>query len=391
MTSEPVASTAERTLRLIELLMAHPDGWTPQELLLELDLSRSALFVLLRSLKSLGYVEQAGKRGRYTPGPRLNAWRSPTPPTTQDLVSAFYQEMEASSRMAAPLPAPRETLALVLEAAQVEGTGGYVVIAQVEGSLQVRSVFTPGQVYTEMPAAAQVLRPTRAGNVIANGYSLTANGDSLELALPICRDGHTPEAALLLSAPSFRWTAEKLAEAFLPELRETAAHLSYRLGAFIYAPYRTRGMERLQTTSCLSTEEIGALLRAPYAASLACVRPDGRPHVIPVWQEWDGRDFYVIAWKGAQWGDFVVQNPNVSLTVDEPWMPLRRVVVQGCASPLSADAGEIEKLLQRMARRYLGQPAAAGLPQQVQRAFRIQPGSIRGWQGLPVNQAGPAA
>jgi hypothetical protein len=37
-----------------------------------------------------------------------------------------------------------------------------------------------------------------------------------------------------------------------------------------------------------------------------------------------------------------------------------------------------------MTRRYLGQPIAPGLPQQVQCAFRIQPEVLRGWRGLPV-------
>ena len=38
-------STVDRTLRLVELLLSHPDGLTPQELLLHLDISRSSLFV----------------------------------------------------------------------------------------------------------------------------------------------------------------------------------------------------------------------------------------------------------------------------------------------------------------------------------------------------------
>ena len=89
-----------------------------------------------------------------------------------------------------------------------------------------------------------------------------------------------------------------------------AAHLSYRLGAPLYAPYHAQPRDRLQSTAALSAAEITAFLRGPYAASLACVRPDGRPHVIPVWQEWDGHEFFVIAWQGSQWADHILVNPK---------------------------------------------------------------------------------
>jgi hypothetical protein len=99
-----------------------------------------------------------------------------------------------------------------------------------------------------------------------------------------------------------------LLSACLEELRQMAAQLSYRLGAPYYAPYRPQPQQALQATAALSTEEISTFLRGPWAASLACIRPDGRPHVIPVWQEWDGQAFYVIAWQGSQWADYLRAN-----------------------------------------------------------------------------------
>ena len=76
MTDDTVSSTTERTLKLVEALLAQPGGVTPQDLLARLGSSRSTLFLLLHTLKRLGYVEQAEKRGRYSPGPRLRAWQS---------------------------------------------------------------------------------------------------------------------------------------------------------------------------------------------------------------------------------------------------------------------------------------------------------------------------
>lgn len=366
--------TAEHTLRLIERMLARPEGWTPQELLVELDLSRSSLFVLLRTLKALGYIEQQGKRGRYVPGPRLLAWRAPLSPSAQDLLSAFYQETEAHP--------PRETLALVVRAGRQ--AGGFLVLAQTECAAQVRSTFSTGEMYPHLPAVEDVFDPQRSSSVVPYGFAIHLGEETIDLALPVCRDGHTPEAALLLSAPAFRWTPESLQSALLEELRGIAAHLSYRLGAPVYAPYHARPQASLQSTTPLTGDEIGAFLRGPWAASLACVRPDGRPHVIPVWQEWDGQAFYVIAWQGSQWAEYLTQNPNVSLTIDEPWAPLRRVVVRGQAAPFPAGREELNRLVRQMARRYLGAAETPVSAQQVLQAFQIRPDSVRGWRGLQV-------
>ena len=65
MATDPLTSSAERTLRLVELLLTESDGLTPQEMLLVLGTSRSSLFNLLRRLKSLGYIDQNERRGRY--------------------------------------------------------------------------------------------------------------------------------------------------------------------------------------------------------------------------------------------------------------------------------------------------------------------------------------
>jgi hypothetical protein len=383
LTNDPIVPAAERTLRLVELLLERPDGWAPRELLVELDLSRSSLFFLLRGLKTLGYVEQAGARGRYAAGPRLRALRASLPDASQDLLAAFYQEAENPAiREAGAAGSGAETLALALPAGGSPGPAGWRIAAQVEGTALVRTVYEPGAVLADLPAAAQVMDPDPPQTVAVQGCALAPSGDALLLALPVCRDGRTPAAALLLAAPAFRWTPERLTAAYLDPLREMAAHLSYRMGAPFYAPYRRDPREGVQPAAPMNQEEIAAFLKGPYTARLACIRPDGRPHVIPVWQEWDGRDFLLIAWRGSQWAEYVQANPNVSLTVDEPWSPQRRVVVSGCAARQDdMPPGALDGLLQRMARRYLGR--AAGVPrEQVLHAFRIRPEALRGWQGL---------
>ena len=106
MTDDTLSSTTERTLKLVEALLGQPGGIGPQELLAQLGGSRSTLFLLLHTLKSLGYAEQPEKRGRYYPGPRLRAWQSAPAIPAAGLSLAFYQEAARRSR--------QETLALAL-------------------------------------------------------------------------------------------------------------------------------------------------------------------------------------------------------------------------------------------------------------------------------------
>ncbi len=360
-------------MRVLECVLAQSDGLSPQEILDQVDISRSTLFLLLRTLKQLGYLEQAERRGRYRAGPRLQSWRAAPGDLRQDLLAAFYQESSSRSW--------EETLALVIPA-----PGGLLILAQVEPDQRVRSVYPSGEILADLPAARLALDPSPPEEVAANGYALVQSSEALELALPVCPNGSTPEAAVLLSAPAFRCSAERMLADWLPELRAMVARLSYRLGAPTYTPYRRQTAAALPPATPLSTREMSAFLKGPWTARLACLRPDGSPHVIPVWQEWDGEGFTILAWEGSQWADFVRANPSVSLTVDEPWPPLRRVTARGRAEPLAipAESPQLEGLVQRFAARYLGQAERSRTAGRVSSAFRIQVDHLVGWQGLPT-------
>lgn len=378
MTANPLTSSAERTLRLVEILMAEPDGLTPQEMLVVLDTSRSSLFNLLSRLKALGYVEQAERRGRYRAGPRLTAWRSTPSDAMQTLLSAFYLEASRQNW--------KETLLLCVSAAE-----GVLILGQVESPQPVRSAYTPGEVNQALMAAKITLDLNPAEEVRANGYALTQPTQLFELALPICPDGSVPQAALVYSAAAYRWTRDRLLADILPDLRAMAARLSYRLGAATYTPYHRSQTDEIRPESQMNPEEINKFLEGPWTARLACVRPDGKPHVIPVWQSWDGSRFTVIAWQGSQWAEYLLQNPSVSLTIDEPWPPFRRVTARGSATtlPEPANQAELQKLVQQLGKRYLGASASTLKAENVQQVFKIKAEALRGWQGLPGSAAKP--
>ncbi|MCS6909740.1 MAG: helix-turn-helix domain-containing protein [Anaerolineales bacterium] len=368
--SDSLSPAVERALSLLEAVREQPRGVTLADLLARLDISRSSLFVLLNTLKALGYLEQTEKRGRYRAGPRLLAWQSGASPLpAAELLPAFFQEAEALH--------PEETLALF---AATPG-GEAWLLGQVEGRREVRSVFEVGQRLPPSSAPGRLFQSPLLAEIPAQGYAVTRRGDAVDVAFPVCRDGVSPIAALVWSLPAFRWNEVEAPKSLSP-VREMAARLSYRLGALHYSPWQT-GSAETQETLPLDKAQMTALLRAPWTARLACVRPDGAPHVVPVWHEWDGEAFHVPAWKGSRWGEYLRLNPQVSLTVDEPFLPLRRVSAKGIAQP-EFDAGDprLKHLLKRLSRRYLGRSLAASLALPVERSFLIVPSSLKGWQGL---------
>ena len=79
----------------------------------------------------------------------------------------------------------------------------------------------------------------------------------------------------------------------------------------------------------LSQHEIEEYLKESHVAQLATVRPDGRPHVAPVWfMEEDGRAF-VIAPAGAVKLRNIRRNPQVALSIATDQRPFKYVVLEG--------------------------------------------------------------
>jgi DNA-binding IclR family transcriptional regulator/nitroimidazol reductase NimA-like FMN-containing flavoprotein (pyridoxamine 5'-phosphate oxidase superfamily) len=367
---------AGRTLQLLEFLLSNPSGVSPQDCLAQLDITRSSLFALLQTLKALGYIEQPEVRGSYLPGPRLLALRGAGWKDPQDLITSFYQESASS-----PID---ETLGLA-----ISSPPNILLLAQREGTHHVRTSYKTGVGYSsEEIAAGPILDPVPSDSIQDIGYYLGEGSESAELAIPICKDGYHPSAALVLSAPRYRHSDQSILS-HLPALREMAARLSYRLGAPVYAPYKQPVLSKIEPTTALSEKELATFLQGPWVARLACIRPDGTPHVVPVWHEYNKNEFYVASWGGSKWADYLVANPHVSLTIDEPWPPLRRVSAQGLAQALENDdlPDGIFAILNRLSQRFLGQPLSPEMASRPWQAFRIHTEQVRGWRGLrPASQ-----
>ena len=118
----------------------------------------------------------------------------------------------------------------------------------------------------------------------------------------------------------------------------------------------------------MSREEVDAFLAGPWIARLACLKPDGWPYIVPTWYRWDGESFWVVPRKRSQWAHYLAADPRVSLVVDEPEPPIRKVICEGRAEIVETPVGPFldngEKSLwnrigeEHTGPRYLGERAA---------------------------------
>lgn len=372
--AQPAVPAAERTLDLLELLAGAPGGMTTTELLDQIHSSRSGFYALLNTLKDRGYV--VSEDGRHRSGPAVWNVVPGRPRELETLLTAFREEHDFDESVALVWPEP----------------GGTVVIAESQPERAVRAVFRLGALRTHSSPDARVIAAGGESDdpelrtVRREAAATSSNDEITEIAVPICADGIRPVAALVAGIPAQRAAAEHL-EDVDRALRQAAARLSHRLGAPVYQPYGWAPAAPIGPSQELSREEIDEFLSGLWGAQLACVRSDGTPHVVPLWYEWDGEVMWVAASPGASWRGYVAETPQVSVTLDEPWSPLRRVFLTGRAEEVPEDAvdGGLEGLRRRLAVRYLGrgadrQPELSDTDGWV--AVRIVPDRILGRQGL---------
>ncbi|MGH3692657.1 MAG: PPOX class F420-dependent oxidoreductase [Pseudonocardiaceae bacterium] len=95
------------------------------------------------------------------------------------------------------------------------------------------------------------------------------------------------------------------------------------------------------------------LLDTLRTAKLATVRPDGRPHVAPVWFDLDGDDFVFSTGERSVKGRNLIADPRLSICVDDERPPFAFVLVQGKAE-LSRDPVALREWAGRIGARYMG-------------------------------------
>ena len=97
----------------------------------------------------------------------------------------------------------------------------------------------------------------------------------------------------------------------------------------------------------------GFLLLRPRTAKVATVRPDGRPHVAPVWFDLDSDEVVFTTWHATVKARDLQRDPRISLCVDDERPPFSFVLIEGTAR-LSDNLDEVRAWATRIAGRYMG-------------------------------------
>lgn len=92
-------------------------------------------------------------------------------------------------------------------------------------------------------------------------------------------------------------------------------------------------------------------------ATLATVRPDGRPHAAPVWFDLQDGTIFFTTWHESVKAKNLQNNPVVSLCVDDEEPPFAFVTIEGEASVTPGDPA-LKYWATRIAGRYMGEALA---------------------------------
>jgi nitroimidazol reductase NimA-like FMN-containing flavoprotein (pyridoxamine 5'-phosphate oxidase superfamily) len=124
----------------------------------------------------------------------------------------------------------------------------------------------------------------------------------------------------------------------------------------------------------LPWSRVEELLAAAPNYWLATVRPDGRPHIAPIWGGWLDGAFYFQGAPDSRWARNLRTNPHVSVHLES----VRDVViVDGEASHIVTDSGLAARLVEDWERKY-------GDPEHPPQAdtfgiYRLRPRTVRAW------------
>ncbi len=135
-------------------------------------------------------------------------------------------------------------------------------------------------------------------------------------------------------------------------------------------------MRKMTRAECLAF-----MVAAPRTAKIATVRPDGRPHVAPIWFALDGEQLLFTTWHTTAKAANLRHSPWVSICVDDEAPPFAFVKYDGRAEAVD-DPDELRRWATLIAGRYMGagqaetyghRNAVAG-----ELLFRVTPTSIHG-------------
>lgn len=117
------------------------------------------------------------------------------------------------------------------------------------------------------------------------------------------------------------------------------------------------------------------LFERPVVATISTLMPDGSPHAVPIWVDYDGEHVLVVTREGGQKHRNLERRPDVSLTLVDPENQYRYLMLQGVAVELTGE-GAFE-VLDRLTRQYWGIEAYPYERDEPRVLVRIRPDRVR--------------
>jgi len=114
-----------------------------------------------------------------------------------------------------------------------------------------------------------------------------------------------------------------------------------------------------ETTALSPAARIDRMLRSEPVVWMSTVRPDGVPHLIPIWFSWDGEAILVASKPGAQKVRNLRANPVVMLALGQPDEDFDVGLLEGKAELLDVAARDV--LPRSHLEKYRAPMAAIGL------------------------------
>ena len=101
----------------------------------------------------------------------------------------------------------------------------------------------------------------------------------------------------------------------------------------------------------MTLEETRTFLNERHLANLVTVKPDGSPHVMPVWYYYDGMHLLVFTGTGSVKVRNLLNDPRIAVSIASEDRPYRAVIMEGHGE-LRRDA--IRDVVHLISQRYLG-------------------------------------
>jgi PPOX class probable F420-dependent enzyme len=148
--------------------------------------------------------------------------------------------------------------------------------------------------------------------------------------------------------------------------------------------------------SAMTGDQFDAFVGEPVLARVATVRPDGSPHVVPVWFEWDGESLRFEAQAHSRKARNLRNDPRMSVVIDATYggLQYRAVVLEGTAEIIE-DREFVVAIVQRIFLRYLGEEGiAAPTPQRLifgeeTIVVQLTPSRVISWDNTTMGSALP--